>query len=97
MTSAYGKDNYDSWINKNKDKIIYDKDDGIIKKRVNGQWLQLPNAVNSSDNNISQSNSNVKSLPTVTNSDTQEIKKICGRHWLFQCFLLNKNILFLPI
>ncbi len=56
MTSAYGRNNYDKWISDNKNKIIYDKDEGIIKKRVNGQWLQLPNDVNSSDNIVTKHN-----------------------------------------
>ena len=61
MTSAYGKSNYDynvdkqgnyydGWMKENlkNNRIIYDIDDGIIKKRVDGQWLQLPNDTNSS-------------------------------------------------
>lgn len=60
MTSAYGRNNYDNWIENNKNNIIYDKDDGIIKKRVNGQWVQFPNADNSSSNNISQFDDYVK-------------------------------------
>ena len=60
VSSAYGKDNYDSWISRNKDKIIYDKDDGIIKKRINGEWVQSPNDINSfadtSAGNIANSN-----------------------------------------
>ena len=32
MTSAYGRNNYESWMQQNKDRIIYDIDDGIIKK-----------------------------------------------------------------
>lgn len=31
MTSAYGKNNYDTWMQKNKDNIIYDIDEGIKK------------------------------------------------------------------
>ena len=60
MTSAYGRNNYDIWIRQNKDKIIYDKYNGIIKKRVNGEWLQLPEGVNSTGYNISQNDDNVK-------------------------------------
>ncbi len=60
MSSAYGRGNYDynidkkgnyydGWMEDNlkNNRIIYDIDDGIIKKRVNGRWLQLPNAVDS--------------------------------------------------
>jgi len=51
LLSSYGKNTYDNWMEKHKDKIIYDKDDGIIKKRVNGKWVQSPNAINSSISN----------------------------------------------
>ena len=60
LTSSYGRENYDyqkqphdgdytGWMEENKinDKIVYDIDDGIIKKRVNGQWLSVPNSKNS--------------------------------------------------
>ena len=54
LTSAYGKREYDyivnkktgqyedGWmeLNRRNDKILYDIDEGIIKKRINGQWLQ---------------------------------------------------------
>ena len=29
-------------------RIVYDIDEGIIKKRVDGKWLQLPSNINSS-------------------------------------------------
>ena len=78
MSSAYGRENYDynvskkgnyydGWMQENlkNNRIVYDIDEGIIKKRVNGRWLQLPNAVDSLnitndvlDNNIIQSNEN---------------------------------------
>ena len=60
MSSAYGRGNYDynvdkkgnyydGWMEDNlkNNRIVYDIDEGIIKKRVNGRWLQLPNAVDS--------------------------------------------------
>lgn len=42
-TSAYGRNNYEKWIESNKDKIIYDTDDGIIKKELmaNGYNCQV--------------------------------------------------------
>ena len=69
MLSSYGKDAYDKWMDNHKDKIIYDKDDGIIKKRVNGKWVQSPNAINSSDNNntINNSKSQIAPLPSQYN------------------------------
>lgn len=60
LTSAYGRENYDyqtspvnndftGWMEQNRqnNRIIYDIDDGVIKKRINGQWLDLPNSNNS--------------------------------------------------
>ena len=35
------------WRKNASDGIVYDIDEGIIKKKVNGRWLQLPNAVDS--------------------------------------------------
>lgn len=56
LTSIYGKDNdYDSWMKRNQEmgRILYDKDDGIIKKyRDNPPRLQLPNDTISTINNI---------------------------------------------
>lgn len=46
MTSAYGRNNYDAWIEQNRDKVIYDVNKGIMKKRVIGEWLQLPEGDN---------------------------------------------------
>lgn len=67
MTSAYGRNNYEAWMESNRDRMIYDKDDGIIKKRINGEWLQLPKGINPFvDNNISQTNKNVKSSGTLS-------------------------------
>lgn len=62
MTSAYGRNNYETWMESNRDRIIYDKDDGIMKKRINGEWLQLPKGTNPFiENNIPQSDNDVKS------------------------------------
>ncbi len=47
VTSAYGRNNYYTWIERNEDRVIYDIDIGIIKKRVEGEWLQLPEGPNS--------------------------------------------------
>lgn len=48
MTSAYGRNNYDSFMKNNiaKGNLLYDIDEGIIKqKKDNMQGLQLPNDV----------------------------------------------------
>ena len=74
LTSAYGKREYDyivnkktgqyedGWmeLNRRNDKILYDIDEGIIKKRINGQWLQSPNVIKTlSNNSINQNDSSV--------------------------------------
>jgi len=62
ITSIYGKDkDYDGWMKKNKekDRILYDIDDGMIKKyRSNIPRLQLPNNITSTINNIIPSKKN---------------------------------------
>jgi len=62
LTSIYGKDNdYDGWMRRNQEmgRILYDKDDGIIKKyRDNPPRLQLPNDTISTINNIIQQDNN---------------------------------------
>ena len=73
MTSAYGRNNYDSWMKNHQENgdIVYDIDRGFItQKRDNVQGLQLPNEVISSDNNITQSNLDVK-LSSSNNSNMQ--------------------------
>lgn len=74
LTSAYGRENYDrqnkkingnykGWMEQNfeKDKIIYDIDEGIIKKPIKGQRLELPNSNNK---------------PVTTNTNSSNIKDI---------------------
>lgn len=77
LTSAYGKDNYDSFMKKNiaNGNMLYDIDEGVTKKSGGKlqlrpttstletiSRLQLPNNSSKlSENNISQSNENVKS------------------------------------
>ena len=63
MTIAYGRNNYEMWMEQNKEWIIYDIDDGIIKKRINGEWLQLPKGINSSIAEVSTGSTNVGTLP----------------------------------
>ena len=73
MTSAYGRNNYDSWMKNHQENgdIVYDIDRGFItQKRDNVQGLQLPNEVISSNNNITQSDLNVK-LSSSNNSNMQ--------------------------
>lgn len=41
---------YSNWLmeeNSKENRIVYDINEGIIKKKVNGRWLQLPNVVDS--------------------------------------------------
>lgn len=43
MTSAYGRNNFDTWMKSNKynKRIIYDYKLGILKKRINGKWINI--------------------------------------------------------
>ena len=72
MTSAYGKSNYDSFMKRetSSGNLLYDKDDGIIKKSSTGGRVQFPTINNSiTDNNIPQNNKNVKLSIATTNSN----------------------------
>ncbi len=94
LTSAYGRENYDypvnptntsyrGWMQDNFDnnRIIYDIDEGIKKRLINGQWLSLPNSNNKSlttnnngssiDTSISQKDTNVKSDTAINNKSMQ--------------------------
>ena len=90
LTSAYGKNSYDyikdketgrykdGWmeLNRKNDKILYDIDEGIIKKRINGQWLQSPNVAKTLSNNIipdNDTNINTQYAQNISNdtADTQ--------------------------
>ena len=79
MTSAYGRENYDynidnqgnyydGWMEDNlkNGRIVYDIDEGIIKKRINGQWLELPNDTDSS-------NTSVKRLQLPSDTGTSDV------------------------
>ena len=73
MTSAYGKNNYDIWMQKNKDNIIYDIDEDT--KKGNSTRIQYPRStIPFVANNIPQSNQNVKSgiLPITNNMQNSE-------------------------
>ena len=65
LTSIYGKDkNYDGWMKNNQEKgrILYDIDEGIIKKyRSSIPRLQLSNKTTSTINNIIPQNENYAS------------------------------------
>lgn len=92
LTSAYGKREYDyivnkktgqyedGWmeLNRRNDKILYDIDEGIIKKRINGQWLQSPNVVKTlSNNSINQNDSSVNTEYAQNNkNDTTYISPV---------------------
>ena len=68
MTSAYGRNNYEMWMEQNKERIIYDIDDGIIKKRINGEWLQLPRGINSSIAKVFTGSTDVGTLSVIETS-----------------------------
>lgn len=91
MTSAYGKDNYDynidkktgeykpGWAELNKDNMIYDIDEGIIKKNISSMArFQLPRyTTNDSINNIIPQNENyASSNQKVLNSERKHYKTI---------------------
>lgn len=65
MTSAYGRNNYDNFMRRNIEKgnLLYDIDEGIIK-RIGGKLQLRP--TNSSKDNIPQSNEKVK--PDISSS-----------------------------
>lgn len=80
MTSAYGRNNYDQFMQRNikKGNLLYDIDEGIIK-RIGGKLQLRP--TNSTNNNLPQSDNNVNSgtssttkysIPTNKNN-TQEL------------------------
>lgn len=90
MTSAYGKSNYDynidedgnyydSWMEDNlkNGRIVYDIDEGIIKKRINGQWLELPNDTDSSNTSVKRlqlpSDTGISDVSSTTNTPINNI------------------------
>lgn len=90
MTSAYGRRNYDynvdnqgnyydGWMEENKknNRIIYDIDEGIIKKRINGQWLELPNDTDSSNTSVKRlqlpSDTGISDVSSTTNTPINNI------------------------
>lgn len=59
MTSAYGRNNYDSYMQRNikEGNLVYDIDEGIIKENLNdGARLQLSRTTNKASNNIIPNN-----------------------------------------
>ena len=83
MTSAYGRNNYDKFMqdNINNGKLLYDIDRGVIKK-VTRARLQLPRTSNSttktngsiSTNSIARNSKNVNSNTTSTSKSMQNNK-----------------------
>ncbi len=73
LTSAYGRNNYDKFMQDNisKGNLLYDIDEGIIK-RVTGGRLQSPTFDNSSINNDSTNNSQSQSVPLPINNNIQK-------------------------
>lgn len=65
MTSAYGKNNYEAWMNKNlrEGKLLYDIDRGVIKKVV-GARFQLPRSNNHTSNK--SGSLTINSIPQTT-------------------------------
>ena len=68
LTSTYGKDNYDSFMQREikKGNLLYDIDEGT-KKRITRDRVQFPMQGNSSVNNIPQTNQNVNDISTTNN------------------------------
>lgn len=61
MTSAYGRNGYDSYMQRNiaEGNVVYDIDEGIIKENLNGgARLQLSGTTNEVSNNIVNQNDN---------------------------------------
>lgn len=83
MTSAYGRNNYEAWMNKNLEegKLLYDIDRGVIKK-VGVARLQLPRSTNSttnlngsiSDTSITHKSTSVKNKNSINNNSMQKKK-----------------------
>lgn len=89
LTSAYGRKNYDrqkraingsfeGWMEQNQknDRIVYDIDEGIIKRPTKGQGLQLPNSNSKSNTTKTQGSISTYSIPqnrqTVKNTATNK-------------------------
>ena len=87
MTSAYGRNNYEKWMQENldNDRVLYDIDRGVIKKITNPR-LQLPNIsdsvdtvdnVSTSTNIISQVASNMQQEKLkINDSDRKNIQEL---------------------
>lgn len=90
MTSAYDRRNYDynvdnqgnyydGWMEENlkNNRIIYDIDEGIIKKRINGQWLELPNDTDSSNTSVKRlqlpNDTEISDVSSTTNTPINNI------------------------
>lgn len=71
MTSAYGRNNYETFMNKNlkEGKLLYDIDRGVIKK-VTGARLQLPRSSNlTTKTNGSYITNSITPTPKIVNSE----------------------------
>lgn len=71
MTSAYGRNGYDSYMQRNiaEGNMVYDIDEGIIKENLNdGARLQLSRTTNEVSNNIVNQNDNFVNTPADTQS-----------------------------
>ena len=80
LTSAYGKNNYDRFMQTEIEKgnLLYDIDEGIIKELPTSTRLQLPEGISSFDetssiinNSIPQNETNVKSDTDINNNYAQ--------------------------
>ena len=58
-------------------RIVYDIDEGIIKKRINGQWLELPNDTDSSNTSVKRlqlpSDTGISDVSSTTNTPINNI------------------------
>ena len=100
MTSAYGRNNYEDWMNRNlkEGRLLYDIDRGVIKKvdrarlqlprttdnRVTGARFQLPGSNNSTTKNNGSNSTNIIPL---TSKNVKNDKNVTTK----QSMQNNKN------
>ena len=102
LTSAYGKNNYDRFMQTEIEKgnMLYDIDEGIIKELPTTR-LQSPKGISSfvdannnastSNNSIPQSTENVKSDSTITNNSMQNTENNTQNNILKSEDIITKN------
>lgn len=78
LTSVYGRNNFTQFIESNKDKILYSKEKGIIK-RVSRERLQLPMRTNSTKDSISKKQYSVNTY-SMQDNEKYTIKETIERY-----------------